>query len=175
MENIRIRKAEVKHAEFISLLARMTFTETFGHYFRDHQDLIDYYASTFSVAKIRSSLNKPNNVFWIAFSNDLPVGYAKLKIRSKFELIEEDDVSQLQKIYVLKDFLGKGIGKLLFEALQQECFLLKSKYLWLAVLFGNDNAIEFYQKNGFVAFDKHIFKLGDDEQTDILMRLKLTP
>ena len=39
----------------------------------------------------------------------------------------------------------------------------------------NPRAINFYKKNGFVEFDKHIFKLGDDEQTDILMRLKLTP
>jgi len=33
--------------------------------------------------------------------------------------------------------------------------------------------LQFYKKNGFVAFDKHIFRLGDDEQTDIMMRLAL--
>jgi hypothetical protein len=30
-----------------------------------------------------------------------------------------------------------------------------------------------YKKNGFVAFDQHIFKLGTDDQTDLLMRLEL--
>jgi len=39
----------------------------------------------------------------------------------------------------------------------------------------NPRAINFYKKNGFVEFDKHIFVLGDDEQTDIMMRLDLKP
>jgi len=34
-------------------------------------------------------------------------------------------------------------------------------------------AIGFYKKNGFSEFDKHIFRLGNDEQTDIMMKLKL--
>ena len=38
----------------------------------------------------------------------------------------------------------------------------------------NQRAINFYKKNGFVEFDKHIFKLGKEEQTDIMMKLKLT-
>ena len=37
----------------------------------------------------------------------------------------------------------------------------------------NPRAIRFYEKNGFVSFDKHIFKLGDDKQTDIMMKLEL--
>jgi hypothetical protein len=31
-------------------------------------------------------------------------------------------------------------------------------------------AIKFYKKNGYVEFDKHTFVLGEDEQTDILMK-----
>jgi ribosomal protein S18 acetylase RimI-like enzyme len=46
-------------------------------------------------------------------------------------------------------------------------------FVWLGVWEENTRAINFYQKNGFVAFDKHIFKLGSDEQTDIMMRLQL--
>ena len=47
------------------------------------------------------------------------------------------------------------------------------KYIWLGVWEENPRATRFYQKNGFVAFGKHIFKLGDDEQTDILMKRPL--
>ena len=46
-------------------------------------------------------------------------------------------------------------------------------YVWLGVWEENPRAIRFYEKNGFVAFDKHIFRLGDDEQTDIMMKKKL--
>ncbi len=49
----------------------------------------------------------------------------------------------------------------------------KATYVWLGVWEENPRAISFYKKNGFVEFDKHIFKLGDDEQTDIMMKLML--
>ena len=46
-------------------------------------------------------------------------------------------------------------------------------YVWLGVWEENARAISFYRKNNFVEFDKHIFKLGSDEQTDIMMKLHL--
>ena len=51
---------------------------------------------------------------------------------------------------------------------------LKSNYVWLGVWEENQRAIRFYEKNGFIAFDKHIFKLGEDEQTDIMMKKTLS-
>ena len=110
MNTIEIRLAKKEDAQFIALLGRITFTETFGHFFRDQKDLIDYYNLTFSVQKIEDGIKKPNNIFWIAFVNRLPIGYAKLKLYSNSEFIESKDVCQLQKIYVLKDFLSMKIG-----------------------------------------------------------------
>ena len=51
--------------------------------------------------------------------------------------------------------------------------LKNSDFVWLGVWEENPRAISFYKKNGFVEFDKHIFKLGNDEQTDIMMKLKI--
>ncbi len=34
-------------------------------------------------------------------------------------------------------------------------------------------SLNFYRKNGFVEFDKHIFRLGDEEQTDLMMKKAL--
>jgi ribosomal protein S18 acetylase RimI-like enzyme len=49
----------------------------------------------------------------------------------------------------------------------------RADYVWLGVWEENLRAINFYKKNGFVEFDKHIFKLGNDEQTDIMMKRQL--
>jgi diamine N-acetyltransferase len=46
-------------------------------------------------------------------------------------------------------------------------------FVWLGVWEENARAIRFYQKNGFVEFDRHIFKLGEDPQTDIMMKLDM--
>ena len=54
--------------------------------------------------------------------------------------------------------------------------IAKSKmldFLWLGVWDENPKAIRFYEKNGFVAFDKHVFKLGQAVQTDRMMKLEL--
>ena len=56
MNTIEIRLAEEEDAQFIALLGRATFTETFGHFFRDQKDLIDYYNLTFSVQKIEDGI-----------------------------------------------------------------------------------------------------------------------
>ncbi|MDX1653112.1 MAG: GNAT family N-acetyltransferase, partial [Brumimicrobium sp.] len=68
---------------------------------------------------------------------------------------------------------GKGIGKQLFKQTLDIARQKKSHFIWLGVWEKNERALTFYHKNGFVEFDKHIFVLGDDHQTDILMKLEL--
>lgn len=60
-----------------------------------------------------------------------------------------------------------------YEKAMQIARQTNADYVWLGVWEKNPRAINFYKKNGFVEFDKHIFKLGNDEQTDIMMRLQL--
>ncbi len=166
-----IRIAEPKDAVHIALLGRITFTQAFGHLFRDQQDLYDYLDKTFSVAKIESGLQKENNIFWIATYNDLPVGYAKLKLNSSTKFISNQSVSQLQKIYVLKDFLSKKVGKALTKALLSKAKESKCEEIWLSVWKGNVKAIQFYQRNEFQEVGDHTFQIGK-ESFDFLVMSK---
>lgn len=160
--DIEIRLAEKDDVQVIALLARITFTETFGHLFRDPQDLLDYYETTFSVSKLTSSLDKPTNVFWIALADKLPVGYAKLKLDSISPFIDEKSVCQLQKIYVLKDFLSQRIGHRLQDAMIVKAINLGYKKIWLSVLNSNERAIRFYKKNEFSICGDHKFSIGKE-------------
>jgi len=160
MNNIEIRLANKEDAQFIALLGRITFTETFGHFFRDKQDLLNYYNSTFSIEKIENGISKPNNVFWIAFANRLPVGYAKLKLNSKSEFIDSENTCQLQKIYILKDFLSMKIGFELQNLLLEKAKELEFKEIWLSVLNSNERAISFYKKMDLKKLEIMTFKLG---------------
>ncbi|MBL7723641.1 MAG: GNAT family N-acetyltransferase [Chitinophagaceae bacterium] len=151
---IHIRKATPADAKYIALLARITFREAFGHVW-DKDVLVNYLATTFSVQKMESSLQKENNVFWLAFADGLPVGYLKLKKHCPYNTIEDPAPAQLQKIYVLNDFIGNTIG----EKLQNEAFnelqTLDKETLWLAVWDGNPKAICFYEKHGFYKHSKY--------------------
>lgn len=162
MEEIIVRRAHIKDATYIALLGRFTFTETFGHLFSDQNDLLSYYNRTFSVEKIEKSIEKQTNLFWIAFVNRLPVGYSKLKLSSTSEFIHSKKVCQLQKIYVLKDFLSMKIGLKLQDLLLEKATKMGNKKIWLSVLNSNDRAINFYLKNGFTNIGTHDFQIGKE-------------
>jgi ribosomal protein S18 acetylase RimI-like enzyme len=65
------------------------------------------------------------------------------------------------------------IGKALLEQAIDYARQKNADYIWLGVWEKNERAIHFYQKHGFVEFGKHIFKLGLDEQQDLMMKLAL--
>ena len=147
--NLKIRKANLQDAEILALLAQITFRQAFGHFLSDETILRNYFKKTFSVEKMRSSINKDNNIFWIAYSDDLPVAYAKLKRFSPYEKISDPKPAQLQKIYVLQDYIGQSIGEQLQNELFNEVKLNGIKTLWLAVWDENEKAIRFYERYGF--------------------------
>jgi hypothetical protein len=173
MNTLEIRLATPEDAAVIALLGRMTFTETFGHFFKDPQDLLDYYDATFSVDKIEKSLTKPNNVFWIAFIDRLPVGYAKLKLNSSSESLDSERECQLQKIYVLKDFLSLKIGYKLQDRLLKKAKDLGFETIWLSVLKSNERAINFYKRNEFEYIGDFDFHIGKEAFDFIAMRKHL--
>jgi diamine N-acetyltransferase len=80
---------------------------------------------------------------------------------------------EIERIYVLQEFQGKKVGQMLFGKAVEIAKQKNADYIWLGVWEKNIKAIRFYEKNGFVPFGKHLFKLGDDEQTDIMMKLVL--
>ena len=80
---------------------------------------------------------------------------------------------EVQRIYVLEDYKNMKIGKSLIDEAKEIANKENLDYIWLGVWEHNINAIRFYEKQGFVKFDTHIFKLGDDEQTDNLMKYTL--
>lgn len=173
MGKIEIRRAVKGDAKFIALLGRITFTETFGHLFRDRQDIQDYCSQTFSVEKIENSLIKPENIYWIACADKLPVGYAKLKLEGASEFIVSTRVCQLQKIYVLKDFLSMKIGFKLQELLLVKAIENACDTIWLSVLDSNKRAIHFYKNNGFATIGKHDFQIGKEHFDFIVMSKSL--
>ena len=159
MSELIIRKATIDDVVYIALLTRITFREAFGHLFKDNQNLIDYFAKSFSIESLTTKLKDDNNVFWIAFVDNLPVGYAKLLKHSPSKFIQDSKVSELQRIYVLNDFLNQNIGHQLQDAVFDEMKQIGSKYLWLSVYVNNPKAIRFYNRYDFHHIGNHFFNI----------------
>lgn len=171
MTNINIEKVTLDNIDQLQNIGRQTFFETFvsGN---TEENMKNYLDEGFSVAKLTTELNN-NSEFYFAIHDDKIIGYLKLNFGQSQTELQDDKALEIERIYVLKDFHGKSVGQLLYDKAIQIARHKCADYVWLGVWEENPRAINFYKKNGFVEFDKHVFKLGNDEQTDIMMKLKL--
>ncbi len=168
---ITLRKANASDAAIIALLGRLTFRETFGALFAGREDeLQTYLDQTFSVTKIASSINKPQNHYYLALLDELPVGYAKHKHPSANPLINDPAPAQLQKIYVLSEFIAHHIGHALLDAVMQAAVATQIRVMWLTVLDSNDRAIRFYERHGWTSAGKAIFAIGTQDFSFLVMQ-----
>jgi diamine N-acetyltransferase len=171
---IEIRKAAIADAEIIALLGRLTFRETFGALFLGREaELIDYLDRTFSVTKIASSLSMPKNRYWLALLDGLPVGYAKQKLGSQNALIDDTSPAQLQKIYVLSEFIAHKIGHQLLKATLIEAEIEDVKVMWLSVLDINTHAIRFYERHGWATAGTAHYEIGTQRFSYLIMQTLL--
>lgn len=168
--NINIIHAEEKDASLVALLARITFTAAFGYLFTQ-TELQDYLNTTFSVAKIRSSILKENNRFYLALADELPVGYAKVKWHSPYENLTDASPAQLQKIYILQSFIGNGIGEQLQQQIFKDVNTRGKQMLWLAVWEQNHKARAFYERAGYYRETTYGYGIGEKYFTyDVMVK-----
>ncbi|MCM2302303.1 MAG: GNAT family N-acetyltransferase [Flavobacteriaceae bacterium] len=172
MEIINIKKVELNEIDDLQKISRQTFAETFSSD-NSSDNMKVYLEQELSSEKLMSELSNINTEFYFAKSAHKVIGYLKLNFGRSQKEIQDEKAVEIERIYVLKEFYGKQIGQKLYDKAIQIARQKNADYVWLGVWEKNPRAIRFYQKNGFIAFDKHLFKLGDDEQTDIMMKLKL--
>ena len=78
-----------------------------------------------------------------------------------------------QRIYILKEYQSRGLGKKLFEFSLEKAKEKNVEWVWLGVWEKNYKAQNFYKKFGFEKFSEHIFEVGDKKDCDWLLRKKL--
>jgi ribosomal protein S18 acetylase RimI-like enzyme len=172
MTTIEIRKATVSDLETIQKISIQTFIETFASV-NTPENIANYIKESLNTEQLTAELNNANSQFYIAYSDTEVVGYLKINFGdAQTETINENTL-EVQRIYVLQNFHGKNIGQLLLEEVKKIAKTTDVEYIWLGVWEENHRALRFYTKNGFVVFDKHVFIMGNDEQTDLLMQLQI--
>lgn len=172
MENIRIKRVTLNDVDQLQKIGRQTFFETFSAV-NTEENIKKYLKEELSLEKLTAELNNKDSKFYFATFDNNVIGYLKLNFGQSQTELKDDKALEIERIYVLREFQGKNVGQLLYEKAIQIASQTNAEYVWLGVWEKNPKAINFYKKNGFVDFDKHIFRLGNDEQTDIMMKLQL--
>lgn len=169
---MKIRKINIDDLEALRNLSIQTFMETFEEV-NTEEDMQKYLDENLSIEKLKTELENVNSEFYFAENNGEILGYLKLNFKdAQTEKLEENHF-EIERIYVLKAFLGQKIGQILFDKAIEIGREKNLEYVWLGVWKENHRAIRFYGKNGFEIFGKHDFVLGEDVQTDLLMKMKI--
>ncbi len=172
MGSIQVKKATIEHVHIVQRIGRETFSETFADS-NSAADMNRYLEDSFNEHQVRTELSNPDSLFFIAWDDEDPVGYLKLNSGGAQTEKQDHSALEIERIYVKSSHHGKTVGQLLYEKAIKIAKQQRTSYIWLGVWEKNPRAIRFYEKNGFTAFDKHIFKVGDDEQMDIMMKKEL--
>ncbi|MES2748693.1 MAG: GNAT family N-acetyltransferase [Bacteroidota bacterium] len=172
MLKIEIEKITINDISKLQKIGKQTFQETFSES-NSEENMKNYLEEGFSNEKLTAELNDENSEFYFATFENEVIGYLKINFGESQTELKDNRALEIERIYVSKEFHGKSVGQLLYDKAIQIAKQKNAEYVWLGVWEENPRAINFYKKNGFEEFDKHIFKLGNDEQTDIMMKLKL--
>jgi len=168
----KIRKAGRGDVEILVELGRKTFYEAF----RDkntEENMKLFLESNFRTSILEEEMKEAGAVFFLAYWGEKPVGFTKMRIGHEPEELKAGRPLEVERIYVDGEYLDKKIGSALMthniEYGRKEGF----DTIWLGVWEHNSGAIRFYERWGFAAFGSHIFVVGNDPQTDLLMQKKL--
>ncbi|MCO4291389.1 GNAT family N-acetyltransferase [Solitalea sp. MAHUQ-68] len=171
-ESLTIRRVLPEEVDELVTISRQTFFESFSS-MNTEEDMKNYLDEAYSSEKLSKELSDPNSEFYFAIFESQPVGYLKINFGNAQTELKEDNGLEIERIYVYADFQGKKIGQQLFNYAIETAKSHHLNYVWLGVWEKNQKAIQFYQKNGFKQFSTHIFVIGDDPQTDLMLKLEL--
>lgn len=149
-----------------------TFDETFKH-LNTPETMKAYLEQAFNYDKLRDELANRNSSFYLLFADKELAGYLKLNECEAQTDINDPQSIEIERIYVAKEYQGKGLGNILMTKALSIANDRGKLYVWLGVWEKNENGIRFYKKHGFYETGKHSFFMGEEEQTDFIFRKDL--
>ena len=174
MDPILIRQATIDDAKLLTDLAYTTFWDAFAHHPKNAPDDLNYYMrQAFNQEQIASELADVKNIFLIAEIDDEAAGYSKIIIDNIEPGVTAARPVELSRLYAHQKHLGQGVGQRLMDANFERARAEDRDVMWLGVWEYNPRAQRFYEKNGFRFVGSHVFQLGEDPQTDLLMQIEL--
>ena len=189
-----IRPVKISELEILLSIVKQTFIDTYKH-LNDPADFQAYLIQNFTLEKLESDFKtvqndqnteggSVNNYYFI--ETDKIIGYLKINVnkspmesdspiiyQSNFDYKKLKGI-EIERIYVIKDMKGQGIGRFMIEKTIEIARIHNYDYVWLGVWADNAAAIAFYQKMGFTVFGEHTFMMGNDAQKDLLMIRRLS-
>jgi diamine N-acetyltransferase len=170
--NPSFRQAGTADATIVAAIAERTFRATFA----DQNSATDMDAlcqSAYGTEIQRRELADPARETWILDDHGTAVGYFMLRRGAPPEGAVGTVPVEILRFYLDQHQQGTGAGRQMMTFALERCTRMGADAVWLGVWEENLRAIAFYERFGFSVFGSHIFRVGSDPQTDLLLHRRI--
>jgi ribosomal protein S18 acetylase RimI-like enzyme len=176
---VTIRELTTADIPELIALATKIFRDTFTH-LNTPEAMEGFISKDYTFENFQRELKEAGSKNFFACDDDgKAIAFMRLRKNSEANHFLGDNNIEIQRIYVDKDYHGqRGPGGLtVADQLMQLAIDIareqKRDWIWLGVWEHNPRAQRFYQKWGFERFSEHDFYMGEERQTDWLMKKDL--
>lgn len=170
---MKIKKCSLDDILDLQKIYRQTFFETFSEQ-NSEENMRIFLDKAYSEEKLKSEIEDKESETFLAVENQKILGVLKINTGNAETESGLENSLEIQRIYILKESKGLGIGTVFMNLAEKKARELEVSFIWLGVWEKNFPAQKFYTDKGFRRFSEHDFVLGDDVQTDFLMRKELS-
>lgn len=170
--NVQIAAAKLQNITDLASLARRSFLQAYPQVTAD-ENMKLYLDEAFSTDVLTQQFADPFSIFFIMKKGQADMGYAKLRWDRTPEHFKPEKAIELERLYFLDDYKGKGYGVQLLEYCKNFAIDNRFDWMWLLVWDENPEAIRFYKRRGFQEFGRKFFQFGNAGSDDLLMKTRL--
>ena len=163
----QIRRATVEDIATIRAMATVVFPHTYREILSAEQ--IDYMMEwMYSAESLQRQMTEEEHIYYLAYQEGEPAGYLSIQP-------EGEHTFHLQKLYVMPDCQGGGLGKLLFRQAIAAIKEIRPAPCEMRLNVNRQNkALTFYQKMGMTKVDEGDFAIGNGYyMNDFIMGLDI--
>lgn len=154
-----IVRATAADSKLLAGIGRETFIESHGGSAAKH-DIDAYINEKYSEAFLRDELADKKNIYYLIYYKKQPAGYSKIVMDCPHPIIPQQNVTKLERLYLLKTFYELKLGQELMGFNIALARAYKQAGMWLFVWKQNSRAVNFYSKAGFKIIGSYDFQVS---------------
>ena len=155
-----IVKANGEDFKLLTDIGRISYIESHGSSAKA-ADINMYLNEKYNYEVFKDELRDPKNIYHIIYHNKQPAGYSKIMFNTPHPNIQIQNVTKLERLYLLKEFYSLKLGVELFNLNLELSKNSNQAGMWLFVWKENHRAVSFYKKIGFKVIGSYDFKLTE--------------
>lgn len=154
-----IIRADLNQYKLLAKIGKEAFLEAHGKS-ASKKDIQAFIEKNYTEKSFYRELMNPENIYHLIYHENQVVGYSKVVLNQKNTNTNDQPITKLDRLYLLKEFYGQNFGSKLFDFIVTFSKEKKEQGIWLAVWVENHRAISFYRKKGFQIIGNYDFKIS---------------